>query len=108
MLKSSLKICKIQKNVVPLHPLTRNRNAHSALRARETGSGFSAVGSAHVWGARGRWFESSNPDQKEKELKPLVPTPFFFYQINDESTRQLYPVTRQLFPTLATAIPVLY
>ena len=29
------------------------------------GSGFSAVGSAHVWGARGRWFESSNPDQKK-------------------------------------------
>ena len=28
-------------------------------------SGFSAVGSAHVWGARGRWFESSNPDQKK-------------------------------------------
>ena len=28
------------------------------------GSGFSAVGSAHVWGARGRWFESSNPDRK--------------------------------------------
>ena len=65
MLKSSLKICKIQKNVVPLHPLTRNRNAHSARWVRETGSGFSAVGSAHVWGARGRWFESSNPDQKK-------------------------------------------
>ena len=30
------------------------------------GSGFSAVGSAHVWGARGRWFESSNPDEKKK------------------------------------------
>ena len=29
------------------------------------GSGFSAVGSAHVWGARGRWFESSNPDRKK-------------------------------------------
>ena len=29
-------------------------------------SGFSAVGSAHVWGARGRWFESSNPDQNKK------------------------------------------
>ena len=28
-------------------------------------SGFSAVGSAHVWGARGRWFESSNPDKQE-------------------------------------------
>lgn len=31
-------------------------------------SGFGAVGSAHVWGARGRWFESSNPDFAEKEL----------------------------------------
>ena len=31
--------------------------------AKCNGSGFSAVGSAHVWGARGRWFESSNPDQ---------------------------------------------
>ena len=30
------------------------------------GSGFSAVGSAHVWGARGRWFESSNPDLKNR------------------------------------------
>ena len=29
-------------------------------------SGFSAVGSAHVWGARGRWFESSNPDRKRE------------------------------------------
>ena len=33
--------------------------------AKCNGSGFSAVGSAHVWGARGRWFESSNPDQKQ-------------------------------------------
>ena len=41
------------------------------------GSGFSAVGSAHVWGARGRWFESSNPDQIEKELD--FPTPFLFF-----------------------------
>ena len=33
--------------------------------AKCKGSGFSAVGSAHVWGARGRWFESSNPDKSE-------------------------------------------
>ena len=33
--------------------------------AKQKGSGFSAVGSAHVWGARGRWFESSNPDKCE-------------------------------------------
>ena len=31
----------------------------------QNGTGFSAVGSAHVWGARGRWFESSNPDSKQ-------------------------------------------
>ena len=31
-------------------------------------SGFSAVGSAHVWGARGRWFESSNPDQTKVQV----------------------------------------
>ena len=37
-------------------------------------SGFSAVGSAHVWGARGRWFESSNPDRKE--WKGLIINPF--------------------------------
>ena len=34
-------------------------------------SGFSAVGSAHVWGARGRWFESSNPDQNRTETACL-------------------------------------
>ena len=31
-------------------------------------SGFGAVGSAHVWGARGRWFESSNPDTYQERL----------------------------------------
>ena len=32
-------------------------------------SGFSAVGSAHVWGARGRWFESSNPDKRSEAAR---------------------------------------
>ena len=36
-------------------------------------SGFSAVGSAHVWGARGRWFESSNPDSRQRNGSLLVP-----------------------------------
>ena len=39
-------------------------------------SGFSAVGSAHVWGARGRWFESSNPDQKRENR--MIPSLFWF------------------------------
>ena len=37
----------------------------SAFREKQHRSGFSAVGSAHVWGARGRWFESSNPDREK-------------------------------------------
>ncbi len=55
--KNILKICKFEKNVVPLHRIYGKSSASC--------SGFSAVGSAHVWGARGRWFESSNPDRKE-------------------------------------------
>ena len=42
---------------------TRNSDLRSVAKLK--GSGFSAVGSAHVWGARGRWFESSNPDNKQ-------------------------------------------
>ena len=41
------------------------RIRRSRVGVKQKGSGFSAVGSAHVWGARGRWFESSNPDQKK-------------------------------------------
>lgn len=39
-----------------------------------TSPGFGAVGSAHVWGARGRWFESSNPD--DLQAKGLIFSPF--------------------------------
>ena len=39
-------------------------------------SGFSAVGSAHVWGARGRWFESSNPDLKISLKRRIYPISF--------------------------------
>ena len=45
------------------------RIRQSRVGAKQKGSGFSAVGSAHVWGARGRWFESSNPDQERKRLR---------------------------------------
>ena len=46
-----------------------------------SGSGFSAVGSAHVWGARGRWFESSNPDQSKEDEFSLI---LFFYSVTTE------------------------
>ena len=45
--------------------------------AKLKGSGFSAVGSAHVWGARGRWFESSNPDWRKGVGNQTVTAPFF-------------------------------
>ena len=44
--------------------LCTRKNGDNTVDA--SGSGLSAVGSAHVWGARGRWFESSSPDQEEK------------------------------------------
>ena len=54
---------------------TRNSDLRSVAKLK--GSGFSAVGSAHVWGARGRWFESSNPDWRKGVGNQMVTTPFF-------------------------------
>ena len=45
-----------------MHPISRESPIFNEIKR----SGFSAVGSAHVWGARGRWFESSNPDINQK------------------------------------------
>ena len=59
---------KLLKNLVSSRKLCTFAPAFDKIRvgAKHKGSGFSAVGSAHVWGARGRWFESSNPDLKRK------------------------------------------
>ena len=51
-------------------------------RFQSKGSGFSAVGSAHVWGARGRWFESSNPDQKKIQTAVYQQFGFLFLPKN--------------------------
>ena len=58
---------KLLKNLVSSQKLCTFAPAFDKQRSvlSEKCSGFSAVGSAHVWGARGRWFESSNPDQKK-------------------------------------------
>ena len=55
---------KLLKNLVSSQKLCTFAPAFDKQRSvlSEKCSGFSAVGSAHVWGARGRWFESSNPD----------------------------------------------
>ena len=56
---------KLLKNLVSSQKLCTFAPAFDKQRSvlSEKCSGFSAVGSAHVWGARGRWFESSNPDK---------------------------------------------
>ena len=57
---------KLLKNLVSSQKLCTFAPAFDKQRSvlSKKCSGFSAVGSAHVWGARGRWFESSNPDMK--------------------------------------------
>lgn len=50
----------------PENLVVSDRMCTFALGLKTTG--FGAVGSAHVWGARGRWFESSNPDKYTKPL----------------------------------------
>ena len=61
------------------------------------GSGFSAVGSAHVWGARGRWFESSNPDQSKEDEFSLI---LFFI---DSSSYQLMEIATSCSPASRAA-----
>ncbi len=60
-----------------MHPQTSDKQGLSAARICKC-SGFSAVGSAHVWGARGRWFESSNPDRNKSQVVDNQRLGFFF------------------------------
>ena len=71
---------KLLKNLVSSRKLCTFAPAFDKIRvgAKHKGSGFSAVGSAHVWGARGRWFESSNPDKKERFLPLFFVFSFLF------------------------------
>ena len=73
---------KLLKNLVSSRKLCTFAPAFDKIRvgAKHKGSGFSAVGSAHVWGARGRWFESSNPDLKRKAENQTILGLFCFYR----------------------------
>ena len=85
--KGSVKSLKTQINLIYLryNIIFLAKNLHDSKKrctfatAYKQGSGFSAVGSAHVWGARGRWFESSNPDQIEVQAAVYSSLDFFFY-----------------------------
>ncbi len=65
-----------------------------------TSPGFGAVGSAHVWGARGRWFESSNPDLTKRADNRLIAAlfsfPFYFESLGVIKYYCLFVVLRQL------------
>ena len=73
---------KLLKNLVSSQKLCTFAPAFDKQRSvlSEKCSGFSAVGSAHVWGARGRWFESSNPDRMEKAENQTILGLFCFYR----------------------------
>ena len=64
--------CKNTKNLRKNLAISENLRTfapafdETSVLSKQIRSGFSAVGSAHVWGARGRWFESSNPDRKNR------------------------------------------
>ena len=75
---------KLLKNLVSSQKLCTFAPAFDKQRSvlSEKCSGFSAVGSAHVWGARGRWFESSNPDSSEGVENKRVSAPFLFSPIS--------------------------
>ena len=64
--------------------------------AKQKCSGFSAVGSAHVWGARGRWFESSNPDRSEGVENKWVSAPFLFPKFQSILARVTEIVTKTI------------
>ena len=74
-LKTEWYICVNKTNCIPL---------------QNDCSGFSAVGSAHVWGARGRWFESSNPDSIYNERKDELHLSFFLFSRCKSSTFTFY------------------
>ena len=75
---------KLLKNLVSSQKLCTFAPAFDKQRSvlSEKCSGFSAVGSAHVWGARGRWFESSNPDRTEKAENQTILGLFCFYRLS--------------------------
>ena len=75
---------KLLKNLVSSQKLCTFAPAFDKQRSvlSKKCSGFSAVGSAHVWGARGRWFESSNPDQKKIQTADYQQFGFFFNALN--------------------------
>ena len=73
---------KLLKNLVSSQKLCTFAPAFDKQRSvlSKKCSGFSAVGSAHVWGARGRWFESSNPDRTKKAENQTILGLFCFYR----------------------------
>ena len=58
-LKIAILSTKLSKN------LQVTKKSHNFAPTKQ-GTGCSAVGSAHVWGARGRKFESCHPDLKQR------------------------------------------
>ena len=71
----SIHIAQISFSLILSTKLRKNlqvtKKTHTFADTKLNGAGCSAVGSAHVWGARGRKFESCHPDLRRESCGSL-------------------------------------
>ena len=69
LMRISVSMMNLLVNMIQSYEIIwRDRKNALPLQHKRKVSGCSAVGSAHVWGARGRKFESCHPDLKRAEF----------------------------------------
>ena len=69
LMRISVSMMNLLVNMIQSYEnIWRDRKNALPLQHKRKVSGCSAVGSAHVWGARGRKFESCHPDLKRAEF----------------------------------------
>ena len=72
----SIHIAQISFSLILSTKLRKNlqvtKKTHTFADTKLNGAGCSVVGSAHVWGARGRKFESCHPDLGDESFGSLL------------------------------------
>ena len=77
LMRISVSMMNLLVNMIQSYEIIwRDRKNALPLQHKRKVSGCSAVGSAHVWGARGRKFESCHPDSKKRSSNASL---FAFY-----------------------------
>ena len=79
LMRISVSMMNLLVNMIQSYEIIwRDRKNALPLQHKRKVSGCSAVGSAHVWGARGRKFESCHPDLRKGWI-PFGTQPYFFF-----------------------------